>query len=444
MLRITHTRGRRAPAVETFAIPRVRIGSAPGSELAFAHGADPGVMPHHAEIRSDGRGYHVVDLGTPSGTYVNRERVAERRLRHGDVVSLGGGAEFRVEVVGPPPDPPPGVPDAEGRVDLETAKRMVEAAVLRANAGSGHDKAGEIVRVKLTAARRTAARNNAFLTLGVVLALGCTMIAAVLVWRSQRAARALATEVGIDNSPGPKVEGSIPTRVMSGREIYEANKAALYVIGYLLGNKVGGVCTAFAIKSDVLATNAHCIKAYQDKGGSPIVTQNDSGGRVRFKILAAQMHPEYRAGSGSADSPDVGLLRIDGRMPRTVTLASDAELRAIGPGDDAFVLGFPGRVMDPLSPSVTFLQGHVGRVMGMREEQTSPDKAVLVQHDAVTRGGNSGSPVFNQYGHVIAVHAAHLDDEQDQKVGGQQTKVVQSSPFRIGMRVDLLRGIRAP
>src|SRR4029079_14413290 len=134
-------------------------------------------------------------------------------------------------------------------------------------------------------------------------------------------------------------------------------------------------------------------------GGTPIVTQNDSNGKVRLKILGAQMHPGYNKDSKSADTPDVGLIRIEGKMPKIVTLASDAELRAIGPGDDAFVLGFPGRVMDPISPSVTFLPGHVGRVMGIHEEQTSPDKSVLVQHHAVTRGGNSGSPVFNQYGH---------------------------------------------
>ena len=148
--------------------------------------------------------------------------------------------------------------------------------------------------------------------------------------------------------------------------------------------------------------------------------------------------------TASADSPDVGLVRIEGKMPKTVTIASQAELRSIGPGDDAFVLGFPGRVMDPVSPSATFLQGHIGRTMGLDEQPTSPDKAVLIQHDAVTRGGNSGSPIFNQYGHVIAVHAAHLDEESEVEVGGEKTKVVNSSPFRVGMRIDLLEGVVAP
>jgi S1-C subfamily serine protease len=165
---------------------------------------------------------------------------------------------------------------------------------------------------------------------------------------------------------------------------------------------------------------------------------------VRFKIVAAQMHPGYKAQSQSADSPDVGLMRIDGKMPKTVTLASEAELRSLGPGDDVYLLGFPGRVMDPVSPSATFLQGHIGRTTDFNEQPASAEKAVLIQHDAVTRGGNSGSPIFNQYGHVIGVHAAHLDDEEEVQMGGQKTKVVNSSPFRIGMRIDLLQGVPTP
>ena len=83
--------------------------------------------------------------------------------------------------------------------------------------------------------------------------------------------------------------------------------------------------------------------------------------------------------------------------------------------------------------------------MGLGEvSPENVDEAVLVQHDAVTRGGNSGSPIFNQYGHVVAVHAAHLDDEAEVKVDGRQTTVVDASPFRVGMRVDLLRRVGAP
>jgi S1-C subfamily serine protease len=437
MLRIVHTRGRRAPAVEHQSAPRLRVGSSPGSEIAFSP-AD-GVAPLHAEIVFEHGAWVLVDR-SGGGTFVNRARVARQPLRHGDVVMLGGGPEFRVELGA---HAAPGAPDAEGRVDLETAQKIVAAAVVQATSHEGPNAA--IIAARVDAATRRGARHNTLLGLGLCVVLAATGFAALMVYRSQEAAQALATESGVGKAPAATPNGTIPTRVYTGREIYEENRSALYVIGYLLpGDRIGGCCTAFAIQPNLLATNSHCVIAYRAAGGSPIVTQNDSGGKVRFKIVASTMHPGYKPNSPSADSPDVGLLRIDGKMPKTVTIASDAELRSIGPGDDVFVLGFPGRVMDPVSPSATFLQGHIGRTMGLDEQPTSPDKSVLLQHDAVTRGGNSGSPVFNQYGHVVAVHAAHLDDEDEVQMGGQKTKVVESSPFRIGMRIDLLGGVPAP
>jgi len=438
MLHIVHTRGRRAQATQHFGHAPIRIGCSPESDVAFAPGEEAGVMPAHAEIRMDRGAVCVVDLGTAAGTFVNGARVQMKGLKTGDEIALGGpnGPAFRVEIEGPL------VASQDGRVDVETAKRLVKAAVLR-SAGSEH-KAEAIVRAKVQAAERRAAKLNMLLTLGVVGAFFAVVFAGWVVYRKRAATAVLVAETGLDRTPLPTPTGVIPTSVLSGREIYEQNRSALYVMGYMTGNRIGGCCSAFAVGPNVLATNAHCVRACGDRGGQPIVTQNESAGKTRFKILRMTMHPAYKPESKSADSPDVGLLRVDGRLPKQVTLASDAELRAIGPGDDAFVLGFPGRVMDPISPSATFLQGRVGRVMGFDEEATTPDKAVLIQHDAVTRGGNSGSPIFNQYGHVIGVHAAHIDEENDVAIGGKKTTVVQSSPFRIGMRIDLLKGVPAP
>ncbi len=210
---------------------------------------------------------------------------------------------------------------------------------------------------------------------------------------------------------------------------------------------VGAFCTAFAIGPNLLATNAHCVISARKKKNVPLfATQNDTNGKVKFRIESTSYHPQrrYKVGSRSADSPDVGLVRVEGRLPKSVTIASDAELRALGAGDDAFVLGFPGRVMDPLSPSATFLSGHVNRVTGYDGGATSPERSFLIQHDAVTRGGNSGSPVFNQYGHVVALHAAHIDEEEEQQVDGPQDDGPRRSPYRIAMRADLLRAVPKP
>jgi len=89
MLHIIHTRGRRAPAIERFDRTPVRLGSAPDSDVAFAASDAPGVMPRHAEIRIEGGALLVVDLGTPSGTFVNGARVHRHALRGGDAVAPG-------------------------------------------------------------------------------------------------------------------------------------------------------------------------------------------------------------------------------------------------------------------------------------------------------------------------------------------------------------------
>ncbi|WP_437638308.1 S1 family peptidase [Sorangium sp. So ce854] len=341
-----------------------------------------------------------------------------------------------------PQGPPPRRPHADDRVDVETAQRIVRDAVLQAV--QRDEKAVALVRAKADEARRRVARHNLLLGLGVAAALVAVAVAGVVAYRSRRAADALAAEVGLGRAPAARPSGAIPERVLSGREIFEQNRLALYVMGYMVDNRIGGCCTAFAVAPDLLATNAHCVRDCRARGGASIATLNDSMGKTRFRIVAMSAHPAYRSGQGGAGSPDVALLRIDGKAPRTVTLANDAELRAIGPGDDAYVLGFPGRLMDPLSPSATFLEGRIGRLTGLDQQATTPDRAVLIQHDAVTRGGNSGSPIFNQYGHVIGVHAAHIDDEDDVTIDGRKTKVTQSSPFRIGMRIDLLQGVPAP
>ncbi|MGK4006371.1 serine protease [Sorangium sp. So ce1036] len=355
-------------------------------------------------------------------------RSNDKRGRHAPAVEQGGS--------------PPRGPDADGRVDVETAQRIVHDAVVQAMRRD--EKAVALVRAKADEARRKVTRHNLLLGVGVTAALAAVAVAGVAAYRSRVAADALAREVGLGRSPAARPSGQIPEQVLSGRAIFEQNRRALYVMGYRLEDRIGGCCSAFAVAPDLLATNAHCVRDCRALGGTPIVTLNDSMGRTRFRIIAMSPHPGYAPDARGAGSPDVALLRIDGEAPHTVKLANDAELRAIGPGDDAYVIGFPGRLMDPLSPSATFLEGRIGRMTGLDGEAATPDRAVLIQHDAVTRGGNSGSPIFNQYGHVIGIHAAHIDDEADVTIGGRKATVTQSSPFRIGMRIDLLQGVPAP
>lgn len=63
------------------------IGRHPDSEIFLD---DITVSRRHARVRRlDGREFFVDDEGSLNGTYVNRERVDSRALRHGDEVQIG-------------------------------------------------------------------------------------------------------------------------------------------------------------------------------------------------------------------------------------------------------------------------------------------------------------------------------------------------------------------
>ncbi|MFL5800707.1 MAG: FhaA domain-containing protein [Roseiflexaceae bacterium] len=51
---------------------------------------DTRVSRHHAQLRYQARRFWIADLGSTNGTYVNNEQVADRSLRDGDTISLGG------------------------------------------------------------------------------------------------------------------------------------------------------------------------------------------------------------------------------------------------------------------------------------------------------------------------------------------------------------------
>jgi Protein of unknown function (DUF3662)/FHA domain len=51
---------------------------------------DGRVSRNHAQLRYRSRRFWVADLGTTNGTFVNGERITERALRSGDILSLGG------------------------------------------------------------------------------------------------------------------------------------------------------------------------------------------------------------------------------------------------------------------------------------------------------------------------------------------------------------------
>jgi hypothetical protein len=64
----------------------VTVGRMPDCTLVLA---DPNASRNHAEVRPQGDGFVVVDLGSTNGTRVNGVRISEQVLRDGDEVMFG-------------------------------------------------------------------------------------------------------------------------------------------------------------------------------------------------------------------------------------------------------------------------------------------------------------------------------------------------------------------
>ena len=74
--------GRRVP-LET---PAVSIGRLDTCDVVLD---DPTVSRNHAEVRRDGEGFEVVDLGSRNGTKVNGYGIVRQRLADGDEIHIG-------------------------------------------------------------------------------------------------------------------------------------------------------------------------------------------------------------------------------------------------------------------------------------------------------------------------------------------------------------------
>jgi S1-C subfamily serine protease len=162
---------------------------------------------------------------------------------------------------------------------------------------------------------------------------------------------------------------------------------------------------------------------------------------VQFAVSDMHAHPGYRDADQHALTPDVGIVNISGKSAVVLTMASKEELAAVGAGDELYLIGFPGRLMDTQNPSATFLAAHVGRVTGASGRPVAYADNWLIQHDAPTTHGTSGSPVFNAKGHVVAVNAGGYLEGDQETVAGRKTEVVKASPYKFGMRIDLVNAL---
>jgi S1-C subfamily serine protease len=169
--------------------------------------------------------------------------------------------------------------------------------------------------------------------------------------------------------------------------------------------------TAFAVDRRVLATNAHVTEGTKNIGVPVVrVLGVQSGTGEVVTLLRALTHPAYTG--NPILTPDVGLFTSDSPLPNTLPLAS-LDQAAIGRGETISVTGFPGDVSDiiPIIPGQTVPQATSlsGTVTALRAHdlttQVDPANADVIQHQAPTTPGTSGSALIH-CGRVVGTNNA--------------------------------------
>jgi S1-C subfamily serine protease len=179
-------------------------------------------------------------------------------------------------------------------------------------------------------------------------------------------------------------------------------------------------------KDGKILTAAHVV----DKEGE-IKVEFTNGERMVARVIA------------SSSSADLALLQVD-RVPETVVPARLGDSDTVEAGDDIFIIGAPYG----LSYTLT-----VGRVSARRPDETRGgilSTSEFLQTDAVINPGNSGSPVFNKAGEVVAIVSSVLSESGEfQGVGFAATTnaaralLLDANSTRTGLEGVLVTGVVA-
>ncbi len=217
--------------------------------------------------------------------------------------------------------------------------------------------------------------------------------------------------------------------------------------------------TAWALQPDVFITNAHVAEAAMelaDQGYSIVIMVNRRPDLV-FKVHSVQKHSLYRDAEDWEKDPegtglayDVAALHVEGKAPKTFSVAPRHVIEGLGAGDRVAYLGFP---MENLfqggvsvrSPVAVMQSGIITAVSDFRQEDAGPGGNTLIRHNLGLTGGASGSPLFNASGHVVGIlNAANMTLQIldfDTETGPVIGRTPSAAMINFAQRADLIEGL---
>ena len=232
----------------------------------------------------------------------------------------------------------------------------------------------------------------------IALGLCCALIGGAVggggVWAASRlAGNHSVIYQGTGNTTAVSLANVDGQTVLTPEEIYAANLGAVVgvngnvttnVYGYTVKNAVSG--SGFVISSN--ATTSYILTNYHVIDGVSDITVFFADGKSYDATLVG----------GEADN-DIAVLKLDVGNLQTVVLGDSDTLNV---GENVYAIGNPLGEL-----TFTFTGGYVS---AKDRSVTMSDGTVMnmLQTDTAINSGNSGGPLFNEYGQVIGIVSAKL------------------------------------
>lgn len=155
-----------------------------------------------------------------------------------------------------------------------------------------------------------------------------------------------------------------------------------------------GIGTGFFINKDGLAvTNWHVLQPGQEHSSVAFLYQNDPDDSQIYSVNKRNF--SNIKWSSDVNGLDITIVSVELENGEKVPFFDIAKQRP-NQGDPVATYGNP----NGLTASFT-----KGSVSAFRKDPYNPNRNVdLVQYDMTTNGGNSGGPVCDKYGQIVAVH----------------------------------------
>jgi len=208
-----------------------------------------------------------------------------------------------------------------------------------------------------------------------------------------------------DEGPAPVVDAPAVDLDAARIAITAQSAAAMYVLIEERDGVDRGICVAFAVRPDLLATSAACvleIEAGRAGQASHFAIPNGGGGR-RLPIVRMGYHPNFVP--GPEPSADVGIVHLASVTVVQAPMASMTELGAMAVGDPIFVFGFPAGLDNVAVPIAGLAPGTLTALTAFDGTAAPFPTSQLLRHGAPPSPGTRGSPIFDASGRVVGVSA---------------------------------------